>query len=104
MAGSWLGRNAVERLRAGGVIKHDDKGEEKFDDWAVEHRVWAVLLAVVVFGLTAWWLAVKYDGAAPGEIALYALILVPFGIGYTLVELARIKRAKARQAEDDARD
>lgn len=103
MAGSWLGRNAVKRLRAGGVLKPDDKGEEEFDDWAVGHRVWAVLLAVVVFGLTAWWMAVKYDGAAPGEIARYSLILVPFGIGYTLVKLARIKRAKARQAEHDTR-
>jgi hypothetical protein len=53
-----------------------------------------VLLAVVVFGLLAWWMAVRYDGAAPGEIALYSLILVPFGIVYTLVKLARIKRAK----------
>ena len=94
MVGSWLGRNAVQRLRAGGVIKKDDNGEEEFDDWAVEHRVWAVLLAAVLFGLTAWWMAVKYDGAAPGEIALYSLILVPFGVIYTLVKLARIKRAK----------
>ncbi|WP_158104486.1 hypothetical protein [Amycolatopsis kentuckyensis] len=51
-----------------------------------------MLLAVVVFGLTAWWMAVKYDGAAAGEIALYSLVLVPFGIIYTLVKLAKIKR------------
>jgi len=91
VAGSWLGRNAVQRLRAGGVIKGDDDGEEKFDAWAVKHRAWAVLLAAVVFGLLAWWLAVKYDGATLGEIALYALILVPLGIVCTLV---RIKRQK----------
>jgi hypothetical protein len=94
VVGYWLGQNTVKRLRRGGVIKQDDDGGKKFDDWAVKHRAWGVLLAAVVFSLLAWWLAVKYDGATAGEIALYSLILVPCGIIYTLVKLARIKREK----------